>query len=174
MEENSYVITAGWAPNSVRDAAMAYLDAAEVIYKRECEKIGFFAINDWYVVHHLSVIAAELFMKSFRVVVTHSAVFDESGPEEESVEHAYNGHHLQLDRLEENDRNELKRHLSEEQFSLLCSITDRNLALCEIARGRYPYEIKERETRFSSGEDGRNTAEIWLSLARALSKFKKL
>lgn len=71
MPLQTYELSAGAGPNPVYNAAMAYLDAAEVVYEKESAKSGFLAFPNWHVVHHLSFIASELFLKSFRVTIRH-------------------------------------------------------------------------------------------------------
>lgn len=108
-----YELGAGDEPNPVLYAARSYLRAAEVVRDAECKRIGFLEIQEWYVVHHLSFIAVELFLKSFRVTVLHPPVTSDSGPDFECFEHAYTGHHAQLDKLVDGERERLQRYLSE-------------------------------------------------------------
>lgn len=168
MLSEKYCMSSSEGPNPVYLAALAYLDAAKLIYRDESGKNGFFAIHSWFVVHHLSFIAVEVFLKSFRVTVSHSPVMDESGPEFEEFEPAYTGHHAQLESLDSGDKEALVEHLSKDQFELLMSISDRKVASTELSRGRYPYE-----TSFPSGDEGRHLAERWLGLALALSKYSR-
>jgi hypothetical protein len=97
MEKESYTISPGWGSNPVFSAAKAYLDAAENEYSRALAKTGFLDFQNWFVVHHLTVIATELFVKSFLVTVTHSPVTSEDGPSDSVIKHAYHNHKTNLD-----------------------------------------------------------------------------
>ncbi len=163
----SYTLDPGWAPNPVFETAKAYLDAAENAYSREVAKTGFFAFKNWFVVHHLSVIATELFVKSFRVTVYHPPVTSEDGPDDVEIKHAYSSHNTQLDKLDLQDKNGLEEYLSDTLFTLLKSASSD-----EISRGRYPYEDHNGSTRFPAGDEaGQKLVDDWLMLARALSKY---
>ena len=166
---NSYEIGAGMEPNPVLDAARAYLRAAEVVHEDVRKKVGFLYVQEWYVVHHLSFIAVELFLKSFRVTVSYPPVTDDSGPEYELFEHAYNGHNVQLDKLRRDERESLQRYLTESQMNLIDSISSRSNAAHELSRGRYPYETNRS---FPLEDAGQKLAEKWLSLAHSLSQYR--
>tara|TARA_R100000935_G_C2796462_1_gene148379 strand:- start:171 stop:698 length:528 start_codon:yes stop_codon:yes gene_type:complete len=169
IHSKSYTIGPGSAPNPVFSAALAYLDAAENAYSRETAKTGFLTFKNWFVVHHLSVIATELFVKSFRVTVSHPTVTSENGPDGEAVAHAYRSHNTLLDKLDLRDKNGLEDYLSDALFKLLLSASKD-----EISRGRYPYEDHNGSTRFpASDEGGQKLAGDWLTLARALSNYKR-
>lgn len=169
MKEESYTISPGWGPNPVFDAANAYLDAAENEYSRALAKTGFLGFQNWFVVHHLAVIATELFVKSFLVTVTHSTVISEDGPDDEEFEPAYNNHKTDLDALDPKDAKGLEDYLSDPLFALLKSASGN-----EISRGRYPYEFHNGSTRFPVGDEaGQKLVDEWLMLARALSKYKR-
>lgn len=170
VAEDEYVIRLGWGNNEVRDAGYAYLDAAEAIYLSETQRADFMVINNWYVVHHLSVIAAELLMKACKVTYK-NVEWSEDGPSNYEVEHAYCGHKFQPDEIHKDDWKQLQKHLSPEQVNLLASISDGKAAGREISRGRYPYET-HNGSAFPSGPEGRLEAEEWLDLARALAKFE--
>lgn len=160
----------GW--NEVRDAGMAYLAAAEATYLAQTQKVGFFAIHEWYVVHHLSVIAAELLTKSCKVTYQ-NVEWCEDGPLNYDVVHAYGGHKFKGAELGADVLSALRGHLSEPQYELLSSIQCQTAASDEISRGRYPYEVNKRTKKvFPSGDDGRLEAEKWLDLARALAAFE--
>ena len=159
----------GWDLNPVFAAGKAYLDAAENAYSREAAKTGFLDFKNWFVVHHLSVIATELFVKSFKVTVSYPPVTSEAGPDEEEIEHAYKNHNTQLDKLDLQDQSGLKGYLSDTLFELLQSLSSH-----EISRGRYPYEDHNGSTRFPAGDEvGQKLVDDWLTLARALSKYKR-
>lgn len=172
MKNESYKIRAGWGPNPVFDTAKAYLDVAEDAYSKEVTKTGFLEFSNWFVVHHLSVISTELFLKSFNVMVSHSPVTDGSGPSHETVEHAYDGHQTKLHKLNSRDADGLKDHLHNDLFKLLVSVSCQSKAKFEIGRGRYPYENDGGSPSFPDGEEGQALATNWLNLARALSKYK--
>lgn len=159
----------GW--NEVRDAGMAYLAAAEAMYLAQSERAGFFAVHEWYVVHHLSVIAAELLTKACKVTYR-NVEWSEDGPENYDVVHAYGGHKFQPSEIGEDVLSALRSHLTGPQYQLLVSIKDWDPASDEVARGRYPYEVSKRTGKtFPSGAEGRLAAGKWLDLARALSAF---
>jgi hypothetical protein len=167
MEKQSYTISSGWYPNPVFEAAKAYLDAAESEYSRALSKTGFLEFQNWFVVHHLTVIATELFVKSFLVTVTFSPVTREDGPSDEVIEHAYNSHKTSLDKLDPKDKKGLEDYLSDPLFALLKSASN-----AEISRGRYPYENDNGSAKFpKDDEEGKKLVDDWLMLARALSKY---
>jgi len=169
MKKESYTITPGWVPNPVFSAAEAYLDAAENEYSRALAKAGFWNFKNWFVVHHLTVIATELFVKSFLVTVTHSPVTSEDGPDDEVFEHAYKGHKTLLDKLDPKDQKGLEDYLSDPLYALLKSASN-----AEISRGRYPYESNNGSANFPiHDEDGKKLVDDWLMLARALSKYNR-
>lgn len=171
LEIATYRIRPGEFPNPVREAAVAYLEAAETIYKAESEKHGFwFGWPNWYVVHHLSFIATELFLKSFYAKCSHSLEGDDSGPDWEKYDAAYRGHDAQLKVIATDIWREVERRLSERQLELIELISTNKDANTELSRGRYPYEVNGSGDSFPSGEDGRQLSEDWLNLARTLAK----
>ena len=132
-------------------------------------KTGYLDFQNWFVVHYLTVIATELFVKSFLVTVTHSTVISEDGPDDEKFEHAYRNHKTDLDALDPKDAKGLEDYLSDPLFALLKSASPN-----EISRGRYPYEAHNGSTRFPVGDEaGQKLVDDWLMLARALSKYKR-
>ncbi|SFP18826.1 hypothetical protein SAMN04488056_1283 [Cohaesibacter marisflavi] len=166
MESTSYQITPGWLPNPVFETALAFFEAAEAEYARETKKVGIFQLKRWFVVHHLSVLSVELFLKSFFVKVTYGPVASPDSPEIEAYKHAFLGHKASLKELPPDVVTLLKRYLPPHLHELMDDL-DTN----KITQGRYPYEQHEGKQRFPFGDDGQRLAEQWLSLARELSKF---
>lgn len=170
-ELQSYNIGKDWNTSEVFRAAQAYLRSAELIYEQQVKLSShWMSMPDWFVVHHLSVISTELFLKSLKVTIYHPPVRDESGPDYEIYEHAYYGHKVQFDRINKDDIEDLRNHLSSHQFQILKSMENRDAARAEISRGRYPYQTL-KDSGFPAGDAGRNLAEEWLNLARSLSDF---
>lgn len=65
--------------NDVWTVAVDYLDAAQAEFEREKSRVGFWRVGHWYIIHHLSVIACELFLKSFNVTIEVLGHRDEDG-----------------------------------------------------------------------------------------------
>lgn len=168
METFKYTLKPGWAPNPVFETACAFCEAAEAEFLRESEKSGFLEIQNWFVVHHLSVISTELFLKSFHVTVSHGPVTSADGPDDETVEHAFGGHVANIKRLPEEVASDLKKYLPAQLYELMIS-----LSKDEITRGRYPYEEDGGKTRFPVGDIGQKIANDWLKLSKELSKYGK-
>ncbi len=154
-------------PNPVFDTADAFLKVAEAEFIKEVEKKVFLIIQNWFVAHHLSVVATELFLKSFRVVVSYSPVTSDDGPDDMLFKHAFDGHVASLHKLPKDVSADLKSYLPEPLYNLM-----KTLSKDEISRGRYPYEDDNGTQRFPAGDAGKKLANDWLALARALSKFR--
>lgn len=157
----------GFSVNPVFETASAYLKAAEALFANECkEDRKWLYVPNWFVVHHLSVISTELFLKSFRVTVSHGHATDISGPHDAVYQHAFNGHKPNLEALPHTVSSDLKDHLSEDSFTLMQTLSNE-----EIARGRYPYENVGGENRFPNSSIGRDHATAWMKLAKELKGY---
>lgn len=167
-QTHEYVIEPGYGPNPINLAATAFLEAAESEFARETAKAGFWALQSWFVVHHLSVIATELFLKSLTsATVSHGRVASEDGPDDMVFKPAFDGHRANHDKL---PAAELSAFLPSHLCGLIASYS-----VADIQQGRYPYEPDCKgsySSRFPSGEDGRRLAQDWLELARKLSEFR--
>ena len=163
----SYILGPGWRPNPVFEAVAAYLDSAEILYAVETAKNGWLDLKTWFVIHHLSVLATELFLKSFHVTVKHGPVTSPDGPDEMTYAQAFGGHKPGLEAFPQDVVDSLKSHLPARLFDLMGT-----LSTAELNRGRYPFEADGDRTRFPLGDDGRVLAESWLNLARTLSTFQ--
>ena len=169
MKIHSYTLGPGDHVNPVFEVACAYVDSAETLFLNECGKDKkWLYVPNWFVVHHLSVIATELFLKSFKVTVSHGPVTSPDGTGDEIHKHAFSTHEADLNSLPEAVVADLKTHLSEELFTLMQS-----LSKIEIARGRYPYEDVDGENRFPPSDAGRVLASDWMKLAKELKDFGK-
>lgn len=165
----SYIAERGESPNAVMDAGVAYLKSAQAEYRREADQTSFFHISRWYVVHHLSIIAVELLLKSLRVTITHTNFTLDSNDDvnyDERYQHAYIGHAIKLDSLDAEIVKNLLAHLTAPQVALLNLLSNN-----EFIRGRYPYEELNGGHRFPIGDEGKILTEKWLELAESLSKF---
>lgn len=170
MQTSSYRLGPGWAPNPVYDTACAFMEAARSELLREANRTGWADVQNWFVAHHLSVIATELFLKSFQVTFTHGPVTSPDGPEYEKVDAAFTGHRAKPSSLPNEVNDRLKAFLPAPMYDLLVSLNKEDLQM-----GRYPYEEKEgqNESKFPEGDSGKRLAVSWFNLACALSKFGK-
>lgn len=161
-------------PNEVAFAGEAYLDAARIYRIRLMRKIKaiWLFVPDWYVVHHLSFISVELYLKSFDAMIYHTHEGDESGPFDQFTVHGYYGHRLKDKGIPSSILLEIKSTLSVDQYSLLDRLREQKFTNAELAIGRYPYERDEKRQEYPSGEDGRQRAEDWLTLAKSLRNFR--
>lgn len=167
--EPSFTIGPGFGPNPVFDTAKSFLEAAEASFFFEDAKKGFLHFKNWYVPHHLSVIATELFLKSLNTKVFHGPVTSADGPDDLSHEGAFGGHKAGLDALPIETAEDLRAYLSEKLLRLMNSLSNN-----QISRGRYPFEQEGETQRFPVDEsEGRQVAYDWLCLAQALSKFRR-
>jgi hypothetical protein len=170
MTSNSYTIGPGFGPNPVFEAACAYLEAAEEVFLKETARDAeWLYVPNWFVSHHLSVIATELFLKSFHVIVSYDAA-DAEGPIDERYKHAYTEHKADLKTLPLAVSDDLKAHLPDELFNLMMTLSS-----FEIIRGRYPYEQRNDGSGcfFLPGDFGRELAANWMRLAQELKKYGK-
>ncbi|WP_095444223.1 hypothetical protein [Ochrobactrum quorumnocens] len=155
--------------NEVRWAAQAYLSHAENAMKFELGKVNFLDINHWYIVHHISYISVELFLKSFYAKLTVHIEEDFEITDDYRYEFSDNvyvknfapdGHFDIHKNYPEDLLNALKEFISVEEWQIVES-----MSFDELTRGRYPYE---ENSQYVSEED----AFSYLSLARKLSKFQ--
>lgn len=160
--------------NEAAIAGEAYLDAARIYRIRLMRKIKarWLFVPDWYVVHHLSFISVELYLKSFGAMNFHSHYGDGSGPFDEFTVHGYRGHELKDQGIPSSILLELEGTLSVDQYSLLDRLRKREFSKAELSIGRYPYERDKTRQEYPSGEDGRQRAEDWLTLAKSLRNFR--
>lgn len=133
MQTIEYTLGPGCAPNPGFEATYAFLKAAETEFLRQHEKPGFLETQDWFVVHHLSVIATELFLKSFHYTVSHGPVTTPDGPDDETFKHAFGGHVAGLEELPKEVPVGLKKYLPEHLYELMNSLSG-----IEIAPGAIP------------------------------------
>ncbi len=167
--ESSYTLGPGACPNPIFDAAKSYLEAAESSFAIKEAKTGFLQFKNWYVAPHLSVIATEIFLKSFKVILFYGPVTGPDDPRYFKCEQACKGLKPALDDLPKAIDDDLRSHLPDRLFKLMVTLSND-----EICRGRYPFELpKDRDAqRFPVDEEaGKQLANDWLSLAQALSKF---
>lgn len=161
-----YLIGPSGGPNSARCAANAYLKAAEMLYKAELAKGGFWYISEWYVIHHLAFIAVELYLKAFNANI----VTDSFSSDPETTFTQTEKSHEDLSAASDP---RILRWLKPSQLNTLLQLGKE-----ELTRGRYPYEAIEDPAsdelieRFPSGDAGRYLTEEWLDLARALQNFR--
>lgn len=155
--EDTERLGSGAMPNDVLYAASGFLEAAELMFSAQDVKDSFSQLHlqKWHVVHHLSVIATELYMKS---------LIAEYAPETE-CDFVYlrteKGHSSHFDLLDKEDQELLRETLEPDQITLLS-----RLGISDISSGRYPYE-------YTSGFINRALAEKWICLARALDDIRK-
>lgn len=188
--ENAFFLGSSWEPNGIRAVADAYLDAAQTVFDREQSKTGFLETQAWFVVHHLSYISSELYLKSFAAWNMYPSGISPH-PDEESYEvplykNSKNavtgneetsqgtlileGHGGIFEKLAIDTQHHLKEALSPAQICLI-----ENMNISEFNRGRYPYETIESDSVsevFPSGDEGRKLSVDWLLLAKSLSDFR--
>lgn len=157
--------------NEIWMTASAYLEAAEVLFEREAEaEGGFWTIQKWYVIHHLSFISCELFMKSFKAIECLGEP-TEDYIEVVNTQPSYKSHSLQVSNLERATQDILLKSLTPEQCALLNDM-NKEAGTIELSMGRYPFEPPKGDERSSAvfpvGEAGRFRATSWLTVARAL------
>lgn len=160
-----------WEPNEIRHAAEGYLSAAEMVFETERMKNGFLAFPNWFVVHHISYIASELFLKSFAAKVV-SLLGEQLGCDNQGVTISERGHGGLFEKLPQEEKEELENHLTPEHITMLSE-----MSRPEFTRSRYPYQLNDRNGKpeiFPTGDNGKEIAQRWLSLARALSGFRVL
>lgn len=160
--------------NEVANTGRAYLDAARVYRIRLMRKTraSWLFVPDWYVVHHLSFISVELYLKSFGATDCHTLQGDESGPFDQFTVPGYHGHKLNDKGIPSSILLELRTKLSLGQYQLLNRLREKNFTGGELAVGRYPYERKDNQQGYPSGVEGRQRAEDWLALAKSLRNFR--
>lgn len=160
----------GGTQNEVWKAGAAFYEAAAVMFRREKEQDGrFWAIQKWHVIHHLSYIACELFIKAM-LADEHFAEPDQDGYADiTGVEVPKIGHNLWPDKLSQSPCTLLEDRLTPDELKLLRETTDGKDELC---RGRYPYEFIGYGKKIAEGETvsapDREDALRWLALARSL------
>lgn len=183
-QKTATYLGASWLPNKIRDTADAYLEAAQVMSDRKQKNTGnFWEVSSWFVVHHLSYISSEIYLKSFAsysvYLVEDSPIDPDTEPyevscyveEKESEPKMYRilGHGDIFDKLLPEVRSHLEKTLCSGQMDLIRGMKD-----SELSRGRYPYETENKEgvsEKFPSGEEAQKLATKWLDLARSLSEI---
>jgi hypothetical protein len=153
--------------NDVAFAADAFLDAARTYRIRlmRSSKANWLFISSWHVVHHLSFISVELYLKSFGAVVLYSISGDESGPFDKITVNGYHSHKLKVDGIPKDIWSEIHTSLPPEQCSLLERLCEKSYADGELSIGRYPFE-RTLQGEYPSGQEGKSEPRNgWLLLS---------